>query len=131
MSWTSLKKGPASLHVAYAGTYANYLCGHKTRVRTQPGVEISFDLNPNLRARNKSENSYVDARDLADGEIDSLESVQIVDDYIVDRLQSVIGLIHNVPNNWILSIELEGPHSFKVRPTFQPGSVFLSVVSGR
>lgn len=131
MNWTSLKKGPASLHVAYAGTFTNNLHGHETRIRTQPCVEISFDLNPNLRTRNKSANSYVDARELADGEIASLKEVQIVDDSIVELLQDVIGSIPNVSNNWTLSIELEGTHSFAVRPAFQLGSIFLSVASDK
>ena len=131
MSWISLKKGGVGLHVAYAHTFTNNLIGHATRVRTQPSIEIAFDLNPNLHVRNKSENSYLDARELADGELASLKVVQIDDDYINEKLARALDPIANRSDTWTLTIELEGTHSFQVRPEVQRGSLFLSVVSDK
>jgi hypothetical protein len=108
MAWTSLKKGGASLYVAYGKTFTNNLFGYDARFRSEPSFEISLDLNQNLRTRNKTTNTYIDARDLADGDIDQLKLVQIVDD----------GL-------------LGGRHLFRVKPEpDDPGSsLYLRVLS--
>lgn len=119
-----LRKGRASLHIAYAGTFTNNLGSYNTRVRAQPSTEISLDLNPNLRAQNKSTNSYVDARELADGQIGSLEFVQIDDERIIQGLRDALDEL-----NWTLTIELNGTHSFRARPKLENGSLFLYIVS--
>ena len=124
--WRILRKGPASLHIAYAGTFTNNLRSHNTRFRAQPSTEISLDLNPNLRSQNKSTNSYVDARELADGQIRSLEFVQIDDERIVRGLGDALD---DLSNNWILTIELDGTHSFTARPKLENGSLFLYIAS--
>jgi hypothetical protein len=121
-----LRKGPASIHIAYAGTFTNNVRGHNTRVRTQPSVEISLDLNPNLRSQNKSTNSYVDARELADGQIERLEFVQIDDELIVSHLG---GFLDDLSKDWTVTIELEGTHSFTARPKLENDSLFLYVAS--
>ena len=129
MSWLSLKKGGFSLHVAYAGTYTNNLYGYDARVRIRPTVEISLDLNRNLRTKNKSENGYIDARELADGEIDQLEVVQICDERVIDRLAGAVEMADNPASEWGLTIELEGQHKFRVRPDAdRSDSVFLRVI---
>ena len=132
MGWILLKKGPAKLHIDYAGTFTSNLYGHETRIRTRPGVEISFDLNPNLRTRSKSTNSYTDARELADGEITRLKAVHIDDRRIARYLtaqRDVLGLADNVSRNWTLTIKLNGQnHSFQVRPKLvDTNSLVLSV----
>jgi len=131
MSWTSLRKGGTLLYIAYGKTYTNNLFGHDVRVRTEPSLEFSLDLNRNLRTRNKSENSYYDARELADGRVEGLKLVQLTDDYIIERLRRVLAHAREVPREWNLIIELEGRHAFRVRP--EPDatgrSLFLRVVS--
>ena len=49
-------------------------------VSIQPGdpFDVSIDLNKNLRSRNKTENTYVDAKDLS-GQMDSLGSIRASD----------------------------------------------------
>jgi hypothetical protein len=124
--WRILRKGPASLHIAYAGTFTNNLRSHNTRFRAEPSTEISLDLNPNLRSQNKSANSYVDARQLADGQIRSLEFIQIDDERVVRGLGDAL---EDLSNNWILTIELDGTYSFKARPKLENGSLFLYIAS--
>ena len=129
MSWLSLKRGGSSLHVAYADTYTNNLYGYDARVRIRPTVEISLDLNRNLRTKNKSENGYIDARELADGEIDQLEVVQICDERVKDRLAEAVEMADNPASEWGLTIELEGQHKFRVWPDAdRSDSVFLRVI---
>jgi hypothetical protein len=48
VSWRVLRKGPASVHIAYAGTFTNNLRSYNTRIRTQPSIEISLD-QPDFR----------------------------------------------------------------------------------
>jgi len=131
MHWTLLRKGGTPLHIAYGATFTNNLYGHQVRVCTEPSLELALDLNPNLRTRNKSENSYCDARELADGGIAGLKLVQLLDEYIIKRLGRVLGDARNVPREWTLIIELEGCHAFRVRPKCDPtrGSLFMHVVS--
>lgn len=131
IGWISLRKGGTQLHIAYGNTYSNNLCGHNLRVRTKPSLELSLDLNPNLRTRNKSENSCVDARELADGGIEGLRSVQLFDEYSLRRLGRLLRRVRKVPSDWTLIIELEGCHVFVVRPRHAPAanSLFLDVVA--
>jgi hypothetical protein len=126
VEWRVLRKGPASLHIAYAGTFTNNLSSYNSRVRTEPSVELSLDLNPNLRAKNKSTNSYVDAKELADGQIAHLEFLQIDNDGIVQRLGDIL---NNGSINWTVTIELESTHCFSAQPKLENGSLFLYVVS--
>lgn len=131
MPWTLLRKGGTPLHIAYGKTYTNNLYGHDVRVRTGPSLEFSLDLNRNLRTRNKSENSYYDARELADGRVEVLKLVQLTDNYIIKRFRRVLAHAREVPREWNLIIELEGRHAFRVRPERDATgrSLFLRVVS--
>ena len=131
MHWTLLRKGGTLLHIGYGETYTNNLYGHDVRVRTQPSLEFLLDLNSNLRTRNKSENSYCDARELADGRVEGLKLVQLTDNYIIERLRRVLAHARDVPSEWTLIIELEGRHAFRVRPERDATarSLFLHVVS--
>src|ERR1700677_2239081 len=110
------------MHIAYAGTFTNNVLSYKTRVRTQPSIEISLDLNPNLKSRNKSTNSYVDAKGLADGQIARLEFVQIDDERILEGLGDILD---DLSNDWTVTIELGGTHSVMARPRLENGSLFL------
>ena len=126
VSWRVLRKGPASVHIAYAGTFTNNLRSYNTRIRTQPSIEISLDLSPNLKSQDKSSNSYVDAKELADGQIARLEFVQIDDERIVAQLRDVLD---NPSKDWMVTIELGRSHSFTARPKLENSSLFLYVAS--
>jgi hypothetical protein len=130
MDWLQLRKGATLLHVAYANTHTNNLTARDVRLYTKPSLELHMDLNHNLRARNKQGNSYFDARELADGKIARLELLQIDDSYIIDGLLRALKRTASGPAEWTLTIELEGAHSFKVRPERRSSkhSLFLRVI---
>lgn len=131
MSWKSLRKGSAGLHITYGKSETGNLCVENVRVRTAPSLDLSFELNRNLRTRNRSTNSYQDARELADGAIADLKVVQITDNQVLERLSGLLARAHDVPSVWTLTVELEGPHTFRVRPEWDPedGSLSLHVES--
>jgi hypothetical protein len=131
MGWTSLRTGGTLLHIAYDETYTNNLYAYQVRVRTEPSLELALDLNPNLRSRNKSESSYIDARDLADRRLGGLRLVQLSDEHIIGRLRRVLARARPVPRQWTLVIDLEGSHTFLVRPRLDAtrSCLFLDVVA--
>lgn len=131
MAWISLKKGGASLHVAYAHTFTNNLYAYDAKFRAVPSFEISLDLNPNLRTRNKTTNTYIDARDLADGEINELELLQIDDEGLLDKLAAAIQSTGRSPADWTLTVELGEQHSFRVKPESDASgrTLYLRVLS--
>ena len=133
MTWRTLRKTGILLHVGYGDTFSNNLYAHDSKVRTDPEFEISLDLNGDLRTRNKAENSYQDARELADGEIEHLQVLQITDHTTINRLAKFLDSLDDPPSEWILTIELEGRHSFRVRPDFRETGdlpdLFLNVIS--
>ncbi len=73
-----------------------------------------------------SSNSYVDAKELADGQIARLEFVQIDDERIVAQLRDVLD---NPSKDWMVTIELGRSHSFTARPKLENSSLFLYVAS--
>lgn len=99
------------------------------RVRTRATVELAFDLDPNLRSRNRGTNTPYDARQLANGESAQLKQVQLGDHYAIKRLRRVLEFARPAPSEWTLAVELEGHHIFRVRPQFDNtmGSLCLHV----
>ncbi len=128
MDWTTLNKGGTHLHIAYGHTHTNNLYAYEVRVRTRPSVELSLDLNGNLRTRNKEENTYYDARELAQGKIAELKLVQLDDERTVKHLGRALKRLPRAPSEWTLVIQLEGRHSFRVRPKLRDRSLFLHVL---
>lgn len=129
MLWTDLRKGSTHLHVEYGHAHTNSLFGHAVRARAANTVDLSIDLNPNLRGRNKSTNTYYDARELADGAIDRLTLVQLADEHILGGLERVLQHCNGVPDEWTLLVELEGQHRFRVQPQVRShGTLCLYVV---
>ena len=110
----SLRKTGSHIHLSYASTFSNNLTATDFRIETSPDFKLIFDLNNNLRTRNKQKNNYEDARDLADGKINKLELVQIDDDQVIARLEECIERLDKPPQTWKLTIHLEGEHTFSV-----------------
>ncbi len=128
--WRSLRKGGTLLYVEYGSTYTNHLYGHDCRVRVEPKFEVSLDLGKNLRTRNTSTNQYSDAKSLASGDIERLKTVQISDAQIIDGLSAAAKRIPAPPDEWTLTIELQGQRSFRVQPQLDSSgtSLFLRVI---
>lgn len=115
MYWDTLRKSYVIIHVAYDHTTAT-LFAENISVRAGDPFDLSIDLNKNLRTRYKSVGTCIDARDLANGEIGTLQSVQIDDDKIYDGIERHLGSLDEVPKVWRLHVALEGAHWFTVRP---------------
>lgn len=69
IEWYTLKKTAVRLPLSYANTFTNNLRAENIRIRTDTDVHIALDLNKNLRTRQTTTNSYLDARKLADGKL--------------------------------------------------------------
>jgi hypothetical protein len=126
--WRSLKKGSVGIHISYGDTFTNSLSATDFQLRISPRFEISFDLNKNLRTKNKQNFSYIDARHLADGEIAQLKMVQINDSRILDRIMESYKFAGK-PREWYLMIHLEGERSFRVHPEKNGSALFLRVIT--
>ncbi len=125
MVWVNLRKGGTHLHISYGETHTNHLSARDVRVRTAPSLEISLDLSHNLRVRNKRRSSYYDARDLADGKIERLKILEIHDKHVIEGLRWALKHVSPLPPEWTLNVELEGPHTFNVRPELGPSKASL------
>jgi hypothetical protein len=78
--------------------------------------DIALDLSKNLRTRNKQENSYIDARELADGGVERLTLVQVLDERVVEDVLRRWRAATPRPEGWRLLVGLEGTHWFAVDP---------------
>ena len=81
MLWFTIKTATTAIDVTY-GHGTTTLLTENVSIKPGDPFDVSIDLNKNLRSRNKTENTYVDAKDLS-GQMDSLKSVQIADETIV------------------------------------------------
>lgn len=114
--WTTVRKGSDHLYIAYGHTFTNNLFGHNLQFRTEPEFELRFDLSPSLRSRNKQSNAYIDARELADGEIAQLELVQFDDQKALQIFAAAIKRMPERPKTWKLTLHLDRDWSFTVKP---------------
>jgi len=123
--WISLKKGRIGLYVEYGYTHTGNLFADDVRLRTSPRIELILDLNNNLRIRSKDSNTFVDASEIAGGEIDNLKLVQLFDNYVLKKLMDIIQSMDEIPDQWYLKINLNGEHKFLIEPKF------IGIDSGR
>lgn len=128
----TLRKTKAHVSLTYGHTFTNNLYAENIAAGIDDTVTVSFDLDCNLRTRNKQTNTYVDARDLADGDIARLETLQFDDDGVLKRISKMLDGIDPLPETWRLIILLDGKHEFDVRPEYNKinnyGSLTLAVI---
>ena len=85
-----LRKTAAHLHVGYAGTFTNNLSGDNFTMEIEGNnITIGVDLSRNIRTRNKSTNTYLDAADLAERHAE-FELIQIHDSEVCARLGATL-----------------------------------------
>lgn len=111
-----LRKTSTIVYVSWDTSDATTLFAENFLARATDSLDVSLDLANNLRTRNKDENTYSDARELADGGIVSLTSIQIDDKQVLDGLRRKLRLVRVRPKQWRLRVQLEGDHWFAVRP---------------
>jgi hypothetical protein len=129
MSWKILKKGAVPIRIEFGSDFTDNLSCKDAQVRTEPCIELSLDLNANLRVQNRSTNTYSDASELVGGQLKSLKTVQITDEQIIRELTRELKRhpqTSDMPSEWNLIINLEGRHAFRVQPEWRSG-LFLNV----
>ena len=115
--WRSLRKSKLHIRMGmYETEFTNNLSATDMEFRTAPRLEISMDLNSNLRVRNKQTNTYYDAQQLARGKIKHLRHIQLDGKKIIERLVKNVRLYGLSTDIWGLRVLLSGEHYFDVRP---------------
>ncbi|HEY3384401.1 MAG TPA: hypothetical protein VGK32_21800 [Vicinamibacterales bacterium] len=120
--WRNLKKTSTIVYASYDFTDATTLFAEDFMARPGDPFDISLDLTKNLRTRNKDEDTYIDARELADGAISGLRTVQIDDKQVIERIRLKLSDLPAPPKQWRLRVQLEGDHWYAVRPEAPAGT---------
>ncbi|MEX2376732.1 MAG: hypothetical protein WD848_01725 [Dehalococcoidia bacterium] len=81
-----------------------------------PPVTIELDLGKNLRTRNTDEYTYIDAMELAEGEITRLEQLSLNDPHVMKGLTRLLRDAEPSVTPWRLAVNLKGRHEFDVHP---------------
>ena len=82
---------------------------------------MKFDLNPNLRKKNKAVSSYIDTIELIEQGVKTITLIQINDKTIIKGVSKFLS------DEWDIIIELKGEYSFKVKPELNSYGIFLKV----
>lgn len=131
MSWITLKKDGVNVYIEYNKVFSSNLFVYNTQICLKPELTIRFDFNPNLKTKNKTTNTYLDAQELAEGKIKGLTLIQIDDNTILKQIDRILNMENSIPDTLNLIIELEGEYLFKAAPKFQriigSHTLFLSV----
>lgn len=121
MIWISIKKGGESVHIAYNKTFSNNIFIYNTQICIKPKFALKFDLNPNLRKKNKSVSSYIDTVKLIEQGVNAITLIQINDNTIIKGISKFLS------DEWDIIIELKGEHSFKAKPELNSYGMFLKI----
>lgn len=126
--WHNLRKTSAHIHLEYGYSTTNHLFADSIKASINSVAIVSFDLNCNLRTLNKEEFAYIDARGLADGEIEQLSSLQCDDNHLLKRLRNILNNSELTPDRWQLVIQLDGEHAFDVDVVYSKEHEYSSLV---
>jgi hypothetical protein len=126
MKRIDLRKGTSSLYLEYGGSSTNNLSAYDIQLVLGDPTEVSVDLGPNLRTRNKQGNGFADASALADGNVDDLSLVQISEGQVIRALARYAGRLSQSP--WKLRLRLDRLYTFSVNPEIAEADLFLRVV---
>ena len=119
MNWIMLKKGVASVFFEYNETWTSNLYIYNTQICIKPKFILKFDLNPNLKTKNKLVFSYIDTIDIIEKGLKTITLVQITDKTIIKEVSKFLS------DEWDIIIELKGECSFKVIPELNYSDLFL------
>lgn len=110
--WRSIRKTTTQVHVEYGPAYAT-LFATDIRLRRGPPVALALSLESNLRTRNKSVGTYIDARSLANGQITALSRLQLLGSNVIADVESALNDAEARALPWQLIVELDGKHHSK------------------
>jgi len=121
MVWIMIKKGGELVHIAYNRTFSNNIFIYNTQICIKPKFTLKFDLNPNLRKKNKAVSSYTDANELIEQGVKTINLIQINDKTIIKGISKLLS------NEWDIIIELKGEYSLKAKPELNDYGLFLKI----
>lgn len=122
--WWPLRKTYIIVYLTYGHAHAK-LFAENIQVRPGDTFEVSVDLTKNLRTRSKGSSTYVDARDLADGQIRELKTIQIDDHGVLNDISNHLGQLEGTPTMWRLRVQLDGSeHWFTVEPSYRESNAY-------
>jgi hypothetical protein len=134
MYWDTLRKTTTIVIVEREHTH-DKLFAENIRVRVDddaPMLDVSVDLEKNLRTRAKGVGTYIDAMQLAEhlaaGRTSDFKSVTIDDRGVLDRLQRILQCMKgDPPDVWRLHVALRGDYWFVVRPEYRHTHAYKSL----
>lgn len=116
--WWPIRKTTSIISVEYGHTQAT-LFATDVRVHEGPPFAIRLDLEKNLRTRHTGTGTYLDAEELAGGEIRRLKWVVLDDTHVMEGLRSSLEHAESTEAPWRLVLDLRGRHEFAVEPELQ------------
>jgi hypothetical protein len=116
--WCPIRKTTSIISVEYGHAHAT-LFATDVHVQEGPPFAIRLDLEKNLRTRHTETSTYLDAAELARGEIFRLKLVELDDDHVIEGLSRSLQHAENTEGPWRLVLYLRGRHEFTVKPEFQ------------
>jgi hypothetical protein len=127
MGWKLLRRSGTPIDLSYGGTFAS-LIGTDFEVRTDLYFELRFKLEGNLRAA-KSSNRYADARELADGAIRELKTIQLGDSQLISKISEHLRRTVAQSPTWIITIVLANrEHHYHATPQTSPPGLLLTII---
>jgi hypothetical protein len=129
--WWPIRKTASIISVEYGYTHAT-LFATDVQVQEGPPFAIRVSLEKNLLARHTGTGTYLDAAELARGEIRRLKWVVLDDSHVIEGLSRILEQAEDIEAPWRLFLDLRGRHEFAVEPEFQRTgghqSLILSVI---
>jgi len=125
----SILRGSSLIHVTYKnGGFSNNLrADHFALEVAGSAIVLSFDLSPNFRTRNKQENSYLDAVELAESRAD-LAFVELDRNLVLEPLHREWQRTADPKLMLAISLGDRGELQYRVRPEVKQISVRFSVI---
>jgi|SRR5215203_889015 len=102
--WWPIRKTTSIISVEYGHTHAT-LFATDVRVHEGPPFAIGFDLEKNLRTRHTGTGTYLDAEELARGEIRQLKWVVLDDAHVMEGLSSALRHAESTEAPWRLLLD--------------------------
>lgn len=116
--WSPIRKTTSIISVEYGYTHGS-LFATDVEVQEGPPFAIKLDLEKNLRTRHTGTGTYLDAADLAGGEIRRLKWVVLDDSHVMEGLRRTLEHAEDIATPWRLFLLLRGRHEFAVEPEFR------------
>jgi hypothetical protein len=124
--WRSIRKGSQSVYLAYGPAWAT-LAGKDVRFRSGPPRAIYVDLSGNLKG-NSETGTMIDAQTLADGGIDELTALTLLDEKPAKEVARHLAEAAGTDDSCELRIRLAKEHRIRAVPKWDKSGLRFDVV---